>query len=78
MKAAKAAPQWAGDVWTWTAIDADTKLMVSYMVGDRSAQAASEFMHDVAYSPDLSHPRLAARPCRRAFCCPDSGVAFHL
>ena len=49
VKAAKAAPQWAGDVWTWTAIDADTKLMVSYMVGDRSAQAASEFMHDVAY-----------------------------
>lgn len=49
VKAAKAAPAWAGDVWTWTAIDADSKLMVSYMVGDRSADAATEFMHDVAY-----------------------------
>jgi len=49
VKAAKSAPTWAGDVWTWTAIDADSKLMISYMVGDRSANAASEFMHDVAY-----------------------------
>jgi IS1 family transposase len=49
VKAAKAAPEWAGDVWTWTAIDADSKLMISYMVGDRSANAAAEFMHDVAY-----------------------------
>lgn len=49
VKHAKSAPAWAGDVWTWTAIDADTKLMVSYMVGDRSAEAATEFMHDVAY-----------------------------
>ena len=32
---AKAAPEGAGDVWTWTAIDADTKLMVSYFIGDR-------------------------------------------
>ena len=31
--AAKAAPGDAGDVWTWTAIDADTKLIVSYVVG---------------------------------------------
>src|SRR3569623_2565260 len=29
---AKAAPEEAGDVWTWTAIDADTKLIISYMV----------------------------------------------
>ena len=49
VKAAKSAPAWAGDVWTWTALDADNKLMISYMVGDRSANAASEFMHDVAY-----------------------------
>ena len=34
---AKAAPEGAGDVWTWTALDADTKLIVSYFVGDRSA-----------------------------------------
>lgn len=37
-----------GDVWTWTAIDADTKLIVSWNVADRSPQAAKEFMVDVA------------------------------
>src|SRR5271156_3248426 len=37
---AKAAPNGAGDVWTWTALDADSKLMVSYFVGDRSGQSA--------------------------------------
>lgn len=37
-----------GDVWTWTAIDADTKLCLSYLVGGRDGWWASEFMHDVA------------------------------
>lgn len=37
-----------GDVWTWTALDADSKLMVSYLVGDRDTGYATEFMHDVA------------------------------
>jgi len=37
-----------GDVWTWTAIDADTKLCVSYLVGGRSATWAHEFMRDCA------------------------------
>lgn len=37
-----------GDVWTWTALDADTKLMVSWLVGERDAGYASEFMKDVA------------------------------
>lgn len=37
-----------GDVWTWTAIDADSKLIVSWLVADRSPQAARDFMHDVA------------------------------
>lgn len=32
---AKAAPDVAGDVWTWTAIDADTKLIPSFFVGGR-------------------------------------------
>jgi IS1 family transposase len=45
---AKTAPDGAGDVWTWTAIDADTKLMVSWAVGDRTAQCARAFMDDVA------------------------------
>jgi IS1 family transposase len=38
----------AGSVWTWTALDADTKLIVSYTLGDRSAVTAKEFMEDVA------------------------------
>jgi IS1 family transposase len=44
---AKRAPADAGDIWTWTAIDADSKLIVSYLVGDRSGQAAIELMDDV-------------------------------
>jgi IS1 family transposase len=35
-----------GDVWTWTAIDADTKLCVSYLVGERDAGWAHDFMQD--------------------------------
>jgi IS1 family transposase len=38
----------AGSVWTWTAIDADTKLIVSYTLGDRGADTAKAFMQDVA------------------------------
>ena len=37
-----------GDVYTWTGIDADTKLMVSYMVGKRDAEYAALFMDDLA------------------------------
>jgi hypothetical protein len=40
--------QGAGDVWTWTAIDADTKLIVSYALGDRGASTAKAFMQDTA------------------------------
>lgn len=35
---AKAAPEAAGDSWTWTAIDADSKLIVSYLVGGRDGE----------------------------------------
>lgn len=37
-----------GDVWTWTAIDADSKLCVSYMLDLRDAGYAMDFMRDVA------------------------------
>ncbi len=37
-----------GSVWTWTALDADTKLIVSWMVGARDGQSAHEFMKDLA------------------------------
>ena len=44
---AKAAPADAGDIWTWTGIDADSKLIVSYLVGDRSGSAAIDLMDDL-------------------------------
>ena len=37
-----------GDVWTWTAIDADSKLCVSWLIGTRDLDTAREFMEDVA------------------------------
>jgi IS1 family transposase len=36
-----------GDVWTWVAIDADTKLVPSFMVGNRDAQSAKIFIDDL-------------------------------
>jgi IS1 family transposase len=44
---AKAAPMDAGDAWTWTAIDADSKLLVSFYVSDRTLSAAREFIGDL-------------------------------
>jgi IS1 family transposase len=44
---AKAAPEEAGDVWTWTALDADTKLMCSWVVGARDAGYALALMDDL-------------------------------
>jgi IS1 family transposase len=45
---AKAAPEGAGDAWTWTAIDADTKLVAAWMVGPRDSGVAYDFMQDLA------------------------------
>ena len=45
--AAKAAPDNAGDTWTWTGIDADTKLIVSWLVGGRDGEYAMAFMDDL-------------------------------
>jgi transposase-like protein len=68
VKRAKAAPAKAGDVWTWTAICADTKLLVSWLLADRSANAAAEFVTDlrgrlanrVQLTSDRHRPYLAA------------------
>lgn len=37
----------AGDVWTWTAIDSDSKLIISWLVADRGLESAITFMQDV-------------------------------
>jgi len=44
---AKSAPEGAGDIWTWTGIDADSKLIVSWHVGDRSQYTGTSFMSDL-------------------------------
>jgi IS1 family transposase len=45
---AKAAPEGAGDVWTWIGLDADTKLAVAWYIGDRNAESANIFIDDLA------------------------------
>jgi IS1 family transposase/lambda repressor-like predicted transcriptional regulator len=45
---AKRPPEGAGDLWTWTALDADSKLMISWGVGDRHAGVARVFFEDIA------------------------------
>ena len=45
---AKSAPREAGDVWTWVAFDADTKLVPTWLIGARDAHAAHYFMTDLA------------------------------
>ena len=45
---AKKAPPGAGDVWTWVAIDAATKLVPSWHIGDRDAYVAQVFVRDLA------------------------------
>jgi IS1 family transposase len=44
---AKAAPDGAGDTWTWTGIEADSKLIVSWLVGGRDGEYAMAFMDDL-------------------------------
>jgi IS1 family transposase len=44
----KAPVSGAGDTWTWTAIEADTKLIISHFVGGRDGECAAWFMQDVA------------------------------
>src|ERR1700730_18071331 len=46
--AAKKAPEGAGDIWTWVGLDADSKLAVSWHVGDRDSEAAKIFINDLA------------------------------
>lgn len=55
-----------GDVWTWTAIDADSKLLINWTVGGRDADTAVEFMDGVAkrlkYRVQITTDGLGAYP----------------
>jgi hypothetical protein len=52
-----------GDVWTWVAIDADTKLVPSWRVGSRDLATAYDFMHDLAGSPRAFNSRRTVSRC---------------
>lgn len=47
VRTAKKPPAHAGDIWTWTAIDPETKLVISWLAADRSAQSAMKLMFDL-------------------------------
>jgi IS1 family transposase len=47
LRHAKAAPEGSGDIWTWTGIDADSKLIVTWYAGDRHHGAGVRFMDDL-------------------------------
>ena len=46
----------AGDTWTWTAIEAETKFLISWLVGGRDSDYAIAFMDDLPGSPSQSRP----------------------
>ena len=47
VKDAKAAPDGAGNIWTWTALDPDSKLMVTWWAGDRTSSTGLNFLEDM-------------------------------
>jgi len=47
VESAKNAPEGAGDVWTWTAMDSGSKLIISWLVGGRDGEYALAFMDDL-------------------------------
>ena len=58
--------RWMGDVWTWIALDAKSKLVPTFAVGDRSKRMANLFMEDLAsrlsHRVQISADALAAYP----------------
>jgi IS1 family transposase/Trp operon repressor len=47
VKGAKAAPDGAGSVWTWTALDSDSKMMLTWWVSDRTRDTGYLFLRDL-------------------------------
>jgi IS1 family transposase len=65
-----------GDIWTWTAIDADTKLIASFHVGTRDADCAYEFMSDLA-SRLRNRVQLTTDGHRAYLTAVDMAIGFH-
>ena len=65
-----------GDVWTWTAIDADTKLIRLLVCRTRDADAACEFMTDLASRLSESRPANDRRPHSLSGCAVDARVWY--
>ena len=63
---AKKAPPEAGDAWTWTAIDADAKLLIAWVIGPRDITTAAPFLCDlrdrVVGRPQITSDGLSAYP----------------
>ena len=66
VKTAKVPPEAAGDTWTWTAIDADTKLIASYLVGGRDGEYAGRSSQPPRYRVQLTSNVPGGR--RRLWC----------
>jgi IS1 family transposase len=47
VRGAKAAPEGAGNIWTWTALDADSKFMITWWAGDRTSSTGFNFLQDL-------------------------------
>ena len=66
VETAKRAPEGAGDTWTWVGMDADSKLIVSWLLGPRDGHSAYEFCMDlrdrVTGRPQITSDGLAAYP----------------
>jgi IS1 family transposase len=57
---ARATTQRAGDAWTWTALDPDSKLIISWLVGPRVKEAARAFLYDLSMRLGTSPVQITA------------------
>ncbi|MBV8518155.1 MAG: hypothetical protein JO197_12210 [Acidobacteria bacterium] len=53
-----------GSLWTWTALDADSKLLISWMVSDRNQEAADALIRDLKMPHDDAPSDFDRRPIR--------------
>ena len=73
---AKSAPDGAGDVWTWTAIDRDSKMILAFEVGDRSAYTARDIcsIWPTVWRTGSSSPRTGTAPTSRPWAMPSAAT----